>query len=150
MTTILSFTVIILTLILGGLIFYILKNLRNKNIIDKDSPEIIRLDSQIETLENTMTIKDDYIEQLKKDKQVLEQNSKNAASYKEVSDKSFQEYTTLVQEYRNFHEKLVGNVKYQGEYNEKKLQRLLEKNGLVKDQDFTVREGQINKDQLQG
>ena len=33
MTTILSFTVIILTLILGGLIFYILKNLKNKNFI---------------------------------------------------------------------------------------------------------------------
>ena len=67
MTTILSFTVIILALILGGLIFYILKNLKNKSTIDKDSPEIIRLDSQIETLENTMTIKDDYIQQLKQD-----------------------------------------------------------------------------------
>ena len=84
------------------------------------------------------------------DKEILVQNSKNADSYKEVSEKSFQEYTSLVQEYRNFHEKLVGNVKYQGEYNEKKLQRLLEKNGLVKDQDFTVREGQVNKDPITG
>ena len=150
MTTILSFTVIILALILGGLIFYILKNLKNKAPLDLNSPEIIKLDSQISNLENTMTVKDDYIEQLKKDKEILVQNSKNADSYKEVSDKSFQEYTSLVQEYRNFHEKLVGNVKYQGEYNEKKLQRLLEKNGLVKDQDFTVREGQINKDVVTG
>ena len=150
MTTILSFTVIILVLILGGLIFYILKNKKNQEGIDLNSPEIIKLDSQINNLENTITVKDDYIEQLKKDKEILVQNSKNADSYKEVSDKSFQEYTSLVQEYRNFHEKLVGNVKYQGEYNEKKLQRLLEKNGLVKDQDFTVREGQINKDPVTG
>ena len=150
MTTILSFTVIILALILGGLIFYILKNKKNQEGIDPNSPEIIKLDSQINNLENTITVKDDYIEQLKKDKEILVQNSKNADSYKEVSDKSFQEYTSLVQEYRNFHEKLVGNVKYQGEYNEKKLQRLLEKNGLVKDQDFTVREGQINKDPVTG
>ena len=146
MTTILSFTVIILALILGGLIFYILKNKKNQEGIDPNSPEIIKLDSQINNLENTITVKDDYIEQLKKDKEILVQNSKNADSYKEVSDKSFQEYTSLVQEYRNFHEKLIGNFKYQGAYNEKKLQRLLEKNGLVKDQDFTVREGQISKD----
>ena len=115
MTTILSFTVIILALILGGLIFYILKNKKNQEGIDLNSPEIIKLDSQINNLENTITVKDDYIEQLKKDKEILVQNSKNADSYKEVSDKSFQEYTSLVQEYRNFHEKLVGNVKYQGE-----------------------------------
>ena len=67
MTTILSFTVIILALILGGLIFYILKNKKNQEGIDPNSPEIIKLDSQINNLENTITVKDDYIEQLKKE-----------------------------------------------------------------------------------
>ena len=47
MTTILSFTVIILALILGGLIFYILKNLKNKDPLDLNSPEIIKLDIHI-------------------------------------------------------------------------------------------------------
>ena len=32
----------------------------------------------------------------------------------------------------------------------KNCKRLLEKNGLVKDQDFTVREGQVNKDLITG
>ena len=50
MTTILSFTVIILALILGGLIFYILKNKKNQEGIDPNSPEIIKLDSQINNL----------------------------------------------------------------------------------------------------
>ena len=56
MTTILSFTVIILALILGGLIFYILKNKKNQEGIDPNSPEIIKLDSQINNLENTATM----------------------------------------------------------------------------------------------
>jgi DNA recombination protein RmuC len=74
------------------------------------------------------------------------ENSKNADNFKEISEKSFKEYNSLVTEYRNFHEKLVGNFKYQGAYNEKKLQKLLEKHGLVQDQDFTVRESQTNID----
>ena len=139
MNTILLITIILMTLIIGVLIFYIHKLLNKPKIINENDPEYIKLDSEINLLKENMIVKDDYIAQLKKDKETIAQNSKNAESFKNISEKSFEEYSTLVQEYRNFHEKLVGNVKYQGAYNEKKLQRLLEKNGLVKDQDFTVR-----------
>ncbi len=123
---------------LALLIYIFLQNKKNKTF-DKNDPEFLILQKEI-------TIKDDYIAELKKDKQLLVDNSKNADDFKEISEKSFQEYNSLVNEYRNFHEKLIGNFKYQGAYNEKKLERLLEKSGLVKKQDFTIREGQTNLD----
>lgn len=150
MNTILGSALIIMTLILAVLIYFIYNLINKTKKLDEDNADYIRLDSEINKLKDNLIIKNDYIEELKKDKNLLVENSKNADSFKEISEKSFQEYNSLVQEYRNFHEKLVGNVKYQGAYNEKKLQRLLEKHGLVKDQDFAVREGQINKDHVTG
>ena len=146
MNSILSISIVFLTLIIVGLFLFIYKLLKKEKDFNKDSPEFIKLQSNYDSLKNDLDTKKDYISQLKKDKDLLIKNSKNAESFKEISEKSFNEYNSLVQEYRNFHEKLVGNFKYQGAYNEKKLQRLLEKNGLVKDQDFTVREGQQSKD----
>ena len=146
MDSILIISIVILATIIGGLVLFIYNLIRKPKIFDKSDPEFVKLETEFLVLKDKLTTKDDYITQLKSDKQILVDNAKNADSFKEISEKSFQEYNSLVQEYRNFHEKLIGNFKYQGAYNEKKLQRLLEKNGLVKDQDFTVREGQISKD----
>jgi len=147
MIEILSISVAILALALVGLVIYIFKLNKEKQFVDKNSdPDFIKLQKDYEGLDKEINLKDQYISDLKKDKQELIQNRADVDSFKDISNKSFQEYNSLVQEYRNFHEKLIGNFKYQGAYNEKKLQRLLEKNGLVKDQDFTVREGQISKD----
>lgn len=134
MIEILIITTATLTLTIVALLIYLFRqNKKNK------TPEFV-------TLQKELTIKDDYIAELKKDKQLLVDNSKNADDFKEISEKSFSEYNSLVTEYRNFHEKLIGNFKYQGAYNEKKLQKLLEKSGLVKNQDFTVREAKTNID----
>ena len=147
MIEILSISVAILALALVGLVIYIFKLNKEKQFVDKNSdPDFIKLQKDYEGLDKEINLKDQYISDLKKDKQELIQNRADVDSFKDISNKSFQEYNSLVQEYRNFHEKLIGNFKYQGAYNEKKLQRLLEKNGLVKDQDFTIREGQISKD----
>ena len=146
MDSILIISIVILATIIGGLVLFIYNLIRKPKTFDKTDPEFVKLETEFLVLKDKLTTKDDYITQLKSDKQILVDNTKNADSFKEISEKSFQEYNSLVQEYRNFHEKLIGNFKYQGAYNEKKLQRLLEKNGLVKDQDFTVREGQISKD----
>ncbi len=146
MDSILIISIVILATIIGGLVLFIYNLIRKPKTFDKTDPEFVKLETEFLVLKDKLTTKDDYITQLKSDKQILVDNAKNADSFKEISEKSFQEYNSLVQEYRNFHEKLIGNFKYQGAYNEKKLQRLLEKNGLVKDQDFTVREGQISKD----
>ena len=86
----------------------------------------------------------------KKDKEQLIENKKNVDTFKETANRSFSEYSSLVKEYKNFHEKLVGNFKYQGEYTEKKLERLLEKHTLLKGTDFTVREGKTNFDSATG
>ena len=138
MIEILIITTAVLTLLIVALVVYIFYQSKNNKTPD------------FGILQKEITIKDDYIAELKKDKQLLVDNSKNADDFKDISEKSFKEYNSLVTEYRNFHEKLVGNFKYQGEYNEKKLQRLLEKYGLVKNQDFTVREGQTNINQETG
>ena len=98
MIEILIITTAVLTLLIVALMVYIFyQNKKNK------TPEFA-------TLQKEITIKDDYISELKKDKQLLVDNSKNADDFKEISEKSFQEYNSLVTEYRNFHEKLVGGV----------------------------------------
>ena len=135
----LVFTIAGLALLVAVLIAFIFYQGKKNKTFDKNNPEFIGLQKEV-------TLKDDYIAELKKDKQLLVDNSKNADDFKEISEKSFKEYNSLVSEYRNFHEKLIGNFKYQGAYNEKKLERLLEKSGLVKKQDFTIREGQKNLD----
>lgn len=160
MVIILTITVAILAIALVGLVIYILRlnkqlSFAQSQVLDKDKdPEFIKIQKDFEWLDREykreIEQKDKYISDLRDDKKALADNAKNADDFKEISEKSFKEYNSIVQEYRNFHEKLIGNFKYQGAYNEKKLQRLLEKNGLVKDQDFEIREGQKNTDLVTG
>ena len=76
-------TVAILTLLIVALITFIFY--QNKN---NKTPEFT-------TLQKEITIKDDYITELKKDKQLLIDNSKNANDFKDISEKSFNEYKTF-------------------------------------------------------
>ena len=94
-----------LTLILAVSIAYMFYQNKKNETFDKNNPEFTALQKEV-------NLKDDYIAELKKDKQLLADNSKNADDFKEISEKSFQEYNSLVSEYRNFHEKLIGNFKY--------------------------------------
>ena len=80
MIEILIITVAILTLLIVALITFIFY--QNKN---NKTPEFA-------TLQKEITIKDDYITELKKDKQLLIDNSKNADDFKAISEKSFNEY----------------------------------------------------------
>jgi DNA recombination protein RmuC len=137
-------TVIILSLALLGLVGYIIYlTKKTKNFDINNEPEFAKLQER--------NIKsEEYISELKKDKEQLIENKKNVDTFKETANRSFSEYSSLVKEYKNFHEKLVGNFKYQGEYTEKKLERLLEKHTLLKGTDFTVREGKTNFDSATG
>ena len=67
-------------------------------------------------------------------------------AYKELTQNSFQKYENVVTEYKNFHEKLTGNIKYQGKFNEIILKRLLEKNGFKENIDFIVGKKQSTYD----
>ena len=79
MIEILIITTAVLTLLIVVLIVYIFY--QNKN---NKTPEFT-------TLQKEITIKDDYIAELKKDKQLLVDNSKNADDFKEISENSFKE-----------------------------------------------------------
>ena len=152
MIEILSISVAILAVALVGLVIYIFKLNKGTQFVDKDNdPDFIKLQKDYEGLDKEINLKEQYISDLKKDKQELIQNRTDVDSFKEISNKSFQEYQAVVSEYKNFHEKLTGDAKYQGRFNELKLRRILEKHGFKQeDGDFDERKGQKNIDPVTG
>ena len=152
MIEILSISVAILAVALVGLVIYIFKLNKEKQFVDKDNdPDFIKLQKDYEGLDKEINLKEQYISDLKKDKQELIQSRTDVDSFKEISNKSFQEYQAVVSEYKNFHEKLTGDAKYQGRFNELKLRRILEKHGLKEQEgDFEERKGKKNIDPVTG
>ena len=152
MITILSISIVILSAVLACLIIYIIKLNKGTEQVDKDKdPDFIKLQKDYEGLDKEISLKDQYISDLKKDKQELIQNRTDVDSFKEISTKSFQEYQAVVSEYKNFHEKLTGDAKYQGRFNELKLRIILEKHGLKEQEgDFEERKGKKNIDPVTG
>jgi len=152
MIEILSIAIAILAVVLVGLVIYIFKLNKEKQFVDKDNdPDFIKLQKDYEGLDKEINLKEQYISDLKKDKQELIQSRTDVDSFKEISNKSFQEYQAVVSEYKNFHEKLTGDAKYQGRFNELKLRRILEKHGLKEQEgDFEERKGKKNIDPVTG
>ena len=152
MIEILSISIAILAVVLVGLVIYIFKLNKEKQFVDKDNdPDFIKLQKDYEGLDKEINLKEQYISDLKKDKQELIQSRTDVDSFKEISNKSFQEYQAVVSEYKNFHEKLTGDAKYQGRFNELKLRRILEKHGLKEQEgDFEERKGKKNIDPVTG
>ena len=152
MIEILSISIAILAVVLVGLVIYIFKLNKEKQFVDKDNdPDFIKLQKDYEGLDKEINLKEEYISELKKDKQELIQSRTDVDSFKEISNKSFQEYQAVVSEYKNFHEKLTGDAKYQGRFNELKLRRILEKHGLKEQEgDFEERKGKKNIDPVTG
>ena len=75
MIEILSISVAILALALAGLVIYIFKLNKEKQFVDKNSdPDFIKLQKDYEGLDKEINLKDQYISDLKKDKQELIQN----------------------------------------------------------------------------
>lgn len=142
---------IILAFTLVGLIFYFVKKNKHNQLIDKDTdPDFIKLQKDYEGLDKELNIKNQYILDLKQDKQELIQSRTDVNSFKEISQKSFQEYQAVITEHKNFHEKLTGDAKYQGRFNELKLRRIFEKHGLKENDDFEERKGKKNIDPITG
>ena len=152
MIEILSIALVIFAVALVGLVIYIFKLNKEKQFVDKDNdPDFIKLQKDYEGLDKEINLKEEYISELKKDKQELIQSRTDVDSFKEISNKSFQEYQAVVSEYKNFHEKLTGDAKYQGRFNELKLRRILEKHGLKEQEgDFEERKGKKNIDPVTG
>ena len=152
MVEILLISVVVLAVALAGLVIYIFKLNKGTQLVDKDNdPDFIKLQKDYEGLDKEINLKEQYISDLKKDKQELIQSRTDVDSFKEISNKSFQEYQAVVSEYKNFHEKLTGDAKYQGRFNELKLRRILEKHGLKEQEgDFEERKGKKNIDPVTG
>ena len=88
MITILSISVTILSAVLAALIVYIFKFNKGTQTVDKDNdPDFIKLQKDYEGLEKEKNLKDQYISDLKKDKQELIQNRTDVDSFKEISNK---------------------------------------------------------------
>ena len=90
MIEILSISVAILAVVLVGLVIYIFRLNKEKQFVDKDNdPDFIKLQKDYEGLEKEKNLKDQYISDLKKDKQELIQNRTDVDSFKEISYKRF-------------------------------------------------------------
>ena len=147
----LTISVIVLTitvLLLVGYFFYYSKKTKP---VDLDNPEFLKLQNNNEKLIDRINITEKYLEDLKKDKEQLILDRKNVEEFKDQSNAILTEHKNQASIFKNFHEKLVGDAKYQGRFNEKKLRRLLEKNGLSEDDgDFEERKGHTITDPVTG
>ena len=65
----------------------------------------------------------------------------NVEKWRQDSDKKVKTYEEYVNDTKNFVDKLTGNIKFQGDFGEKLLVKLLEIHGLQINTDFTVQEG---------
>ena len=78
----------------------------------------------------------------------------NVEKWRVNTERDVKKYEEYVNDTKNFVDKLTGNVKYQGDFGEKLLVKLLEIHGLSINTDFTVQEGskvynQVNDELLQ-
>ena len=111
-----STIIIIFGLSILGLISYLIYLNKKSKADDEDfdineNPEFLRLQGQHEANLKEIALKEKFIEELKNDKQALRDSVKSVDEFEKISTESFKNYSTLVTEYRDFHEKLVGNFK---------------------------------------
>jgi len=135
-------SVIVLSLTVAALLFYFYYSHKKNNSVDPNSPEILNLKNENDRLVDKINLTEKYLTDLKKDKEQLALDRKNVEEFKDQSNLILNEHKNQHSIFKNFHEKLVDDAKYQGRFNEIKLRRLLEKNGLSeKDGDFEERKG---------
>ena len=119
-------------IIIAMLILYFLK-LRKNNVENNDisnHPDFIRSTADVKSLEDKEKMYIETIKNLKEEKKTQLDLITDVNSYKEISEKSISNYKEVVNDYREFHNKLIGDFKFQGNYNEKKLKDLLLKSGI--------------------
>ena len=126
------------------------RDLSNKELEGKIlafQKEIDLLNKAQDEVKNTLTIEREKAkEQLK--------TINNVETWRLNTERDVKKYEEYVNDTKNFVDKLTGNVKYQGDFGEKLLVKLLEIHGLAINTDFTVQEGskvynQVNDELLQ-
>ena len=150
--------------------FFYFKN-KNSNLIDRSVVEekedyIKDTDLLNKELEGKLLTVQKEVELLNKDEvhntlKLERENAKeqlktinNVENWRVNTERDVKKYEEYVNDTKNFVDKLTGNVKYQGDFGEKLLVKLLEIHGLSINTDFTVQEGskvynQVNDELLQ-
>ena len=125
------------------------KNLQDKNLFIKEQEgKILAFEQKIELINKA---KNEISETLTHERDNAKEQLKtinNVEQWRINSDKNIKKYEDYVNDTKNFVDKLTGNVKYQGDFGEKLLVKLLEINGLTINTDFTVQEGNKIFDQV--
>ena len=123
---------ILQALIIFALVFYFLKLKKKDNANEdiKNHPDFVKSDSDVKSLSQQLKDAKDQIGFLKTDKQEQLKLIENVNAFKDLSEKSISNYKEVVNDYREFHNSLIGDFKFQGMYNEKKLKDLLLKSGF--------------------
>ena len=128
----LTLLAVIQAFIIIVLVFYFLKfRKKDSEIIDpKNYPDFIKADAEVNSLSERLKMAQDQIVSLENDKKEQLKLIEDVKAYRKISDNSISNYKEVVNEYKDFHNKLIGDFKFQGNYNEKKLQDLLLKAGF--------------------
>ena len=125
------------------------KSLQDKNLFIKEQEgKILAFEQKIELINKA---KNEMSETLTHERDNAKEQLKtinNVEQWRINSDKNIKKYEDYVNDTKNFVDKLTGNVKYQGDFGEKLLVKLLEINGLTINTDFTVQEGNKIFDQV--
>ena len=152
--------------------FFYFKN-KNSNLIDRSVVEekedyikdtdllnkelegkLLTVQKEVELLNKA---KDEVHNTLKLERENAKEQLKtinNVENWRVNTERDVKKYEEYVNDTKNFVDKLTGNVKYQGDFGEKLLVKLLEIHGLSINTDFTVQEGskvynQVNDELLQ-
>ena len=127
-------------LIIFALVFYFLKMKKKDNANEdiKNHPDFVKSDSDVKSLSQQLKDAKDQIGFLKTDKQEQLKLIENVNAFKDLSEKSISNYKEVVNDYREFHNSLIGDFKFQGTYNEKKLKDLLLKSGFSENENGAI------------
>ena len=128
-----------------GVVWYFFLKSSNEDI-PQSKIELATRDAELKAAQDSKNDLKDQLEDIKLEKEKAYSMMQDVSKYKELTQDSFQKYENVVMEYKNFHEKLTGNIKYQGKFNEIILKRLLEKNGFKENIDFIVGKKQSTYD----
>ena len=129
--------------------------LKDRDLLNKDlegkilafQKEVDLLNKAKDEVKNTLSLeRENAKEQLK--------TINNVENWRVNTERDVKKYEEYVNDTKNFVDKLTGNVKYQGDFGEKLLVKLLEIHGLSINHDFSVQEGskvydEVNDELLQ-
>ena len=129
--------------------------LKDRDLLNKDlEGKILAFQKEVDLLNKA---KDEVKNTLSLERQNAKEQLKtinNVENWRVNTERDVKKYEEYVNDTKNFVDKLTGNVKYQGDFGEKLLVKLLEIHGLSINHDFSVQEGskvydEVNDELLQ-